>query len=88
MHKKGPFHLFQHNFTTFTFIPLPDAMATLILFLVILFLQWSHKTFVNARKPGVDFGHDNDPLSGVRQELRGLVPHRRLRAVPRITAEL
>ena len=33
--KKGPFHLFQHNFTTFTFIPLPDSMATLILFLVI-----------------------------------------------------
>ena len=51
-----------------------------------LFLQWPHTTFVNARKPGVDFGHDNDPLSGVRQELRGLVPHRRLRAVPRITA--
>ena len=37
-------------------------------------------------KPGVDFGHDNDPLGGVRQELRRLVPHRCLRAVPRITA--
>ena len=33
--KKGPFHLFQHNFTTFTFIPLPDSIATLILFLVL-----------------------------------------------------
>ena len=37
-------------------------------------------------KPGVDFGHDNDPLGGVCQELRRLVPHRCLRAVPRITA--
>ena len=27
--------MFQHNFTTFTFIPLPDSIATLILFLVI-----------------------------------------------------
>ena len=37
-------------------------------------------------KPCVDFGHDDDPLGGVRQELRRLVPHRCLRAVPRITA--
>ena len=38
--KKGPFHLFQHNFTTFTFTHLPDSIATLILFLVIWKTRW------------------------------------------------
>ena len=45
-------------------------------------------TVGNGKKPGVHFGHDNDPLGSVCQELRRLIPHCRLRAVPRITAVL
>ena len=35
MHQIGPFHFFQHHLTTFTFIPLPDSVATISRFFVI-----------------------------------------------------
>ena len=50
MLKKGPFHLFQHIFTTFTFIPLPDSMATLILFLVISYALVAHPAMWSKEK--------------------------------------
>ena len=38
--------------------------------------------------PQVHLRHDDDPLRGVRQELGGLVPHRRLRTVARVAVIL
>ena len=61
-------------------------------FEIIFYLAYRLKqilaTVGNGKKPGVHFGHDNDPLGSVCQELCGFVPHCRLRAVPRITAVL